>query len=298
MRTPAQYYPFFIAANLLKNVVMFLMPGIIHRIRRTSGTGNPRLDHNCRSVAGKYCRAIAPGDPCSAVQNKTIAELGPGDTVATALFLLAFGAGRVICADRYTLLLDQAKNAAVARQVLAVLPEEQRLRLQAILSFDGRGRVHWDTGRLQYLHTRDGNIPLPDESIDIIVSNAVLEHVQDLDSLFADMHRTLRPGGIMVHAADLKSHGMHRTTALDFLAHNETLWRCMTFYRGAPNRKRKSDYRRLIIRHGFTETCFKVTGTVSSGDIESFRQAFPGRAARFSDEDLSCGGFLFTAAKR
>lgn len=46
----------------------------------------------------------------------------------------------------------------------------------------------------------DGNnLPFTDSSFDIVVSSNVLEHVQDLDGLLADMKRVLRKDGIAVH---------------------------------------------------------------------------------------------------
>ena len=298
-------YTWYVLINLLKNFLMLLMPAAINRIRRTTGTGNPQLDHNIaklaeysRGVFDKYCRHIAQPDDDTALSNKTVVELGPGDTMATAFCFLAYGAARVVCFDRFKLVLDTTKNTLIARQLLSILPEQQRLRMQAILSFDDRGQALWDTSRLQYLHNRNENIELENNSVDIIVSNAVLEHVQDLDALFASMHRILKPGGVMVHAADLKAHGLNYSTELDFLTIPATLWKCMTFYRGAPNRMRKTGYENLLAAHGFECTFFKVTSHISQEDISTFMLKHPDCAARFSDDDLACGGFLFAAKKR
>jgi SAM-dependent methyltransferase len=41
----------------------------------------------------------------------------------------------------------------------------------------------------------DGSIPLPDSSVDLIVANAVLEHVADPRRLVSEVRRLLRPGG-------------------------------------------------------------------------------------------------------
>lgn len=38
-------------------------------------------------------------------------------------------------------------------------------------------------------------LPLADESVDVIISNAVLEHVRDLPATLAEMRRVLKPGG-------------------------------------------------------------------------------------------------------
>jgi ubiquinone/menaquinone biosynthesis C-methylase UbiE len=41
----------------------------------------------------------------------------------------------------------------------------------------------------------DGRIPFPDESFDVIVSNQVIEHVQDIESTLAELQRVAKPGG-------------------------------------------------------------------------------------------------------
>lgn len=42
-------------------------------------------------------------------------------------------------------------------------------------------------------------IPLPDESADLILSRALLEHVNDVPAAIANMARVLRPGGVALH---------------------------------------------------------------------------------------------------
>jgi len=43
------------------------------------------------------------------------------------------------------------------------------------------------------------HIPFPDHDFDVIFSSHVLEHVQQLPELMAEMQRVLRPGGVAVH---------------------------------------------------------------------------------------------------
>jgi SAM-dependent methyltransferase len=43
---------------------------------------------------------------------------------------------------------------------------------------------------------RDGRIPFPDATFDLVVNNQVLEHVEDLDHELAGIHRVLKPGGV------------------------------------------------------------------------------------------------------
>ncbi len=44
----------------------------------------------------------------------------------------------------------------------------------------------------------DGRIPFAADSFDIVVSNQVIEHVEDLELTLAEMHRVLKPGGVLL----------------------------------------------------------------------------------------------------
>jgi SAM-dependent methyltransferase len=44
-----------------------------------------------------------------------------------------------------------------------------------------------------------GNAPFAADEMDIIYSASVLEHIQDLQKAFVEMHRILKPGGAMIH---------------------------------------------------------------------------------------------------
>lgn len=50
----------------------------------------------------------------------------------------------------------------------------------------------------------DGSLPLEDESVDVVVSSQVLEHVLDVDQYLGECRRVLRKGGTLL----LSTHGM------------------------------------------------------------------------------------------
>jgi ubiquinone/menaquinone biosynthesis C-methylase UbiE len=41
----------------------------------------------------------------------------------------------------------------------------------------------------------DRSLPLEDESIDVVISNGVIDLIPDTDPVFAEIDRVLRPGG-------------------------------------------------------------------------------------------------------
>ena len=44
---------------------------------------------------------------------------------------------------------------------------------------------------------RDNNWPLPDESIDLAICNAVLEHIEEPNLFFSECKRVIKPGGYL-----------------------------------------------------------------------------------------------------
>jgi SAM-dependent methyltransferase len=44
----------------------------------------------------------------------------------------------------------------------------------------------------------DGRMGFADASFDLVVSNQVLEHVEDLDAVLREIHRVLKPGGVVL----------------------------------------------------------------------------------------------------
>ena len=55
-------------------------------------------------------------------------------------------------------------------------------------------------------------VPLPDDSVDVVFSSNVLEHVPDLARMHAEIRRVLRPGGTCIHV--LPTHGWRFWTTL------------------------------------------------------------------------------------
>lgn len=84
--------------------------------------------------------------------------------------------------------------------------------LRTYFSADGEaGDVREDGARREDI-TR---LSLPDESVDLIVSSEVLEHVPDLRRAFAETERVLRPGGRHVFTVPPRSRTQRRAEIVD-----------------------------------------------------------------------------------
>lgn len=72
------------------------------------------------------------------------------------------------------------------------------------LDLGSGGRSHPDIISMEYIqHPANSlrgdclNLPFKDQSVDLILSQAVIEHVTDPSRAFEEMHRVLRPGGLL-----------------------------------------------------------------------------------------------------
>jgi SAM-dependent methyltransferase len=94
----------------------------------------------------------------------------------------------------------------------------------------------------------------PNESIDVLSSRVVLEHVMDFAKATQKMFSLLTPGGIMSHKIDLSDHrkkrGMH---AFSFLADEN--------WKGDTNRLRSSQIKDHFVHAGFEVLMFEELRT-------------------------------------
>src|SRR5438132_3892143 len=56
------------------------------------------------------------------------------------------------------------------------------------------------SGNLEFVEGEIEHLPFEDESIDVVISNGVIDLVPDKDAVFAEIFRVLRPGGRMQFA--------------------------------------------------------------------------------------------------
>lgn len=224
-------------------------------------------------------------------RDQQIVEYGPGDIPGAALLLAGLGAKSILCADRFALLRFDDYQRSVIKELSALLPDDaSRRRLDACFKTPG----HFDSGLadtvIKYVVTPSGLVGR-EAVADIVLSRAVLEHVDDLPATFMDMAHALRPGARAIHKVDLKSHGLHRRNRLDFLTWPERLWGMMFSSKGAPNRLRLDRYRELAPRAGLVVERIEVC---ERADAEELRQIRPHLAKPFkalSDDDLACLSF-------
>jgi SAM-dependent methyltransferase len=150
---------------------------------------------------------------------KTILEIGCGQWRGNVALFSALG-HQVIGIDPELPPLNAREYAEIARQhgaqrVLKTWLTEKCLRprflarLEKLLGQSLRGPAP------KLLRIGGESIPLPDNSVDAVISNNVFEHIADVAAVTKEIRRVLRPGGIVylnIHPFTAFSGGHHLAT--------------------------------------------------------------------------------------
>lgn len=253
------------AWHAAKNSLARVSPRVyssLQRLTRDSGRG----DGCAGEAAAKYFRAVIDDYRVIAKASgvgdvfagKRVLELGPGDTRAIALLAKQAGARSWDGLDAFDI---QSRDAPY---------------LDAIY----RPLVGDDVGRLLddcIMHASPASLR-GRAPFDLVVSRAVLEHVRDLDGLFATLAEVVADDAVLVHKVDLRSHGVEHRHALDFLRFGDAAWRAMSSHVDLPNRARAGRYLALAERAGLRTIWAKSTHLIGRDEAE---RVAPDLAPRF-----------------
>lgn len=220
----------------------------------------------------------------TSIAGKSILEVGPGSDLGVGLCLLAKGAGRYVAVDKYGLAMHAP--AAFYDHLLAQLQRREPLcsvgELRAALEATS-GEVP-PTAPLSYLVRSDFDIAaaLPEQSVDIVFSNAAFEHIEDVESTIGDISRAVRPGGVLIAEVDLRTHSrwIREKDPNNIYRYSDRLYNLFR-YAGRPNRVRPVSYRRYLTARGWSAIEIAPASTLSPPLLP--RNAF--LADRFRDEE-------------
>jgi len=220
---------------------------------------------------------------------KTVVEYGPGDFPGVAVLMLVAGAHKVYAVDRFAMVRLSEKNVGVWHALVAYMDDAQKQRARALLNNPLQPAEGFRREAIEYVVRPHGFSGLLAQA-DLAISRAVLEHVDDLPGTFADMLAALKPGGVAMHQVDLKSHGLHRSNPLDFLAWPNWLWSLMYSHKGVPNRWRLDTYRRILQALPVLEPRLEPTLRASTAEVAAVRRVLSPTFRDLADDDLACLG--------
>ncbi|MDQ6670139.1 MAG: methyltransferase domain-containing protein [Chloroflexota bacterium] len=309
------------AVGLLTHV-----PGFCRLITRTGGTDNPRY---CYSVWLRHLVTVNDHHLLVGVPPR-VAEIGPGDSIGIGLAALLSGVRQYSAID-IARLANSERNLSILRQLItlfkerAAIPDEREFPLvsprlesyqfPASLVTDAMLESSLSEARIQAIAdavttATTSDAPsrpiityvapwtkidiLPAASFDLIYSQAVLEHVDQLDQMYAAMHAWLKPGGVMSHDIDF-SH--HRIGPLwnSHWSYSRRVWRLIRGRRAwLLNRQPHSRHLEIIRRSGFelvADVSTRRTVGLKRSDLAS-------EFADMSDDDLVTSESYVLAIKR
>lgn len=286
--------------------------------RGTGGTDSARY---CYSVWLRHLilanEAVGTGVPA------VVAELGPGDSIGIGLAALLCGAEKYYALDvvPYT---DLRSNLRIFDELVGLLERReplpgdsefpllypklrsyefpaQLLDVQHLRRALQPQRVAQIRSSLQHADATDSRIvykaPWAEQSViendcvDMIYSQAVLEHVQELPVVYAAMSRWLKPDAVMSHQIDYQCHGKAKVWNGHW-TYSDLVWKLIVGRRPyLLNRQPHSEHVALLRAAGFrivTETRVHSESTLRSRDLAS---GFRGLSA----QDLTTSGAFLVA---
>jgi hypothetical protein len=257
-----------------------------------------------------------------------VAELGPGHSLGAGLAALLCGADRYCALDRSPLATAGTPDCSLEELVALftrreAVPGELELpavrpllssyefphrlldeptleaalapaRVQAIAAALDGLRTGEQGGLIEYHAPWSSRRRIRRESVDHLFSQAVLEHVDDVAGAYRGMHRWLRPGGVMSHQIDFRSHA----TSELWNGHwgiPSLKWAVIRGRRGyLINRLPLSGHLRAMERAGF-----EIVGRrLVTGGKGLARADLAARFSDISDEDLQTSGAFVVAIRR
>jgi SAM-dependent methyltransferase len=137
---------------------------------------------------------------CSELTGLRILEIGPGINFGPQLILASFGA-KMTVADRFLAPWDDNYHPPFYRRLRAAW-DGPTAAIDAVIVAGG----HVSEAITTISEPAESLISVPDGSFDLVLSNAVLEHVLDLPAVCRELARVTRIGGLNSHQIDFRWH--------------------------------------------------------------------------------------------
>jgi hypothetical protein len=132
------------------------------------------------------------------------------------------------------------------------------------------------------------------DSVDLLFSQAVLEHVDDLPGSYRAMRLWIKPEGVLSHQIDFRCHNTARVWNGHW-KYSDAVWRLIRGRRSyLLNREPYSTHLRLLAEHGFAI----VGGQTAKSESHIERSELAPRFHALTDQDLITSSALIQAVPR
>lgn len=223
-------------------------------------------------------------------------ELGPGQDLGTGFVILALGAQSYTAIDKYELVSKTPDNFyKVLFEQLKGYPAYKRAQT-ALGQFQKQGFSDYFSYTCELSFSLNS---LPFRKFDVLVSQAVLEHLDDVRKTFDTLRPILSTNAIMVHEVDIVTHARWVRTLdpLNLLRYSDAIYELLKFS-GSPNRLRMSDYQEILNCLGFEKIETKQIIILDKGYVKKSRPHLSDKFRRYPDEDIETKSFYLLATKR
>ena len=222
------------------------------------------------------------------IRGADIVEVGAGHSLGVAAMLLARGAASVTAIDirAYADPEDVNQFSPIVKhgQKNGLLPAHRKVDLSSV-----RQQLNYS------IVEADGPWKLQDNSVDLVYSYFSGEHWRSVDHVLTEAYRALKPGGLCIHAIDLRDHYHFDTNWLQFLYYEPWLWETMSSQRGGWSNRLVSPQWRERFQKRFDILTFKETRSAISPDFDARKLATSFQ--RYSLDTLSVSHLWVVARK-
>ena len=198
------------------------------------------------------------------LEDKQIIELGPGNSLALALNCLCNGAKKYQMVDKYPRILKTEKQTKYVLEQIDYFKNKYHCNLDKFINKD---TLEFDPESLLYAQDSVEDLrTISSDSIDVILSISVFEHVKNVDKSFQEMRRVLKVGGVMYHKIDMRDH-YNFSKPFKFLKYSDYAWNNLLTKEGFSytNRLRIDDFQDMLSKYGF-ET-IELTKNIYEGEL-------------------------------
>lgn len=307
---------------VLRGLASYVLPG---KLLKRPGSGGSFSSEYCYSVWLRHLvQLVEHGLIKDLSQLKKIAEIGPGDSLGIGMAALLSG-GREYYGFDVIEHANAVENIKVAEEVAdffkqrkpiphkerqfrntkphldsydfpekifegEILKEEfdKKLEQIKIALKGGESEV-----KIDYVVPWYEKEPLMQGEMDLIFSQAVMEHVEDIEHAYRSMYQWLKPGGVISHQVDFKAHEMTDEWNGHWYIGN-TMWKFLLHGRKySINRLPLSAHLKEIEKAGF-----KIKNIVPDKQDNVFGGKKP-KVTRcdFTEEDMTTASALIQAIK-
>jgi hypothetical protein len=303
---------------IVKGLIKYI-PGISHLVRNNPGGGL-----RGRYYYSVYLRHVLKLKEIGIFNNpKIIAEIGPGDTLGVGICALLLGAEKYYALDvkKYN---SVEVNLNILDEISALftnsinIPDEQEFpkikphitkpylpySINDIKIFESRTSQIKEslisliddkkTSQIEYIVPWTNTDIISPQSIDLIISQAVLEHVNDLDETYKRMSSIIKSGGIISNVIDFKSHGITKQWNGHW-RYSPLEWKIIQANKPfLINRHPWSYHHNILLKYGFEiifQERYRIASNITCKDLASpFKD--------ITSDDLECSGIYFIAQKK